>query len=97
MVQAGGRQCMKLMRAAIVSLLVLSLFGAGCATRPSSPSSSPSQPPVNLSGYNAAFRQGYTDGCNSARSAMRRDERRYRSDGDYMMGWNDGHSVCQRR
>ena len=79
------------MRAATRALLVLVLYCVGCATQPQS-----SQPQVNLSGYSAAFRQGYTDGCDSARSSLRRDERRYRSDGDYMMGWNDGHSMCQR-
>jgi hypothetical protein len=50
-----------------------------------------------LSGYSPAFKQGYADGCDSARASLRRDERRYRNDGDYTMGWNDGNSVCQRR
>ena len=83
-------------------LLVLALTCAGCATQPQSsqprpaPQSQSSQPAVNLSGYSASFKQGYTDGCDSARASLRRDERRYRNDGDYMMGWNDGNSVCQR-
>jgi hypothetical protein len=49
---------------------------------------------VNLSGYSAAFKQGYTDGCASVRGSMRRDDTRYRSDSDYMMGWSDGNSSC---
>jgi len=64
---------------------------AGCAGQ---------QPPaqhINLSGYSAAFKQGYADGCDSARSARRRDEQRYEKDADYMMGWNDGRSACRRR
>ena len=84
------------MQAAARSLLVVALSCAGCATQPQSSRPQPSQPQVNLSGYSAAFRQGYSDGCDAARSSSRRDERRYASDGDYKMGWNDGHSVCQR-
>lgn len=52
---------------------------------------------VNLSGYSQAFRTGYADGCDSAGASRRRDEGRFKSDGDYMMGWNDGYSTCQRR
>jgi glucose/arabinose dehydrogenase len=56
------------------------------------------QPRVNLSGYSAAFKQGYADGCDSARSLLtRKDGRRFQSDGDYAMGWKDGHSICERR
>jgi outer membrane biogenesis lipoprotein LolB len=62
-------------------------------------SQQPQQPAkrVNLSGYSTAFKQGYADGCDSAQSARRRDERRYQGDTDYMMGWNDGNSACRRR
>jgi hypothetical protein len=52
---------------------------------------------VNLSGYSEAFRQGYSDGCTSAGGALQRNERRYQSDADYRMGWNDGNSICARR
>ena len=93
-------------------LLGIVLVCAGCAaqprmgepTRPSQPASTPSQapvqraaPPVNLSGYSNAFKQGYGDGCASARGALQRDDARYRSDTDYMMGWGDGNSVCRAR
>jgi hypothetical protein len=62
------------------------------------PPPEPVQAPVNLGGYNAAFRQGYADGCSSAGAgAARRDERRYKAEMDYMMGWNDGNSVCGKR
>ena len=91
---------------------VAMVFCAACATQPASQSSSPSRPttppsesssqrsppPVNLSGYSPAFKQGYSDGCISARgSTVRRDDARYRSDNDYMMGWSDGNSVCRSR
>jgi hypothetical protein len=97
------------MRTAVL-LIATTLFG-GCATPSSSPdpstrsppsstSSQPSTqraPPVNLSGYSLAFKAGYTDGCASARGPVRRDDGRYRSDNDYMMGWSDGNSVCRNR
>ncbi len=58
---------------------------------------SPAVRPVNQAGYSAAFKQGYADGCDSARAARRRDEQRYEKDADYMMGWNDGSSICSKR
>ena len=53
--------------------------------------------PVNLGGYSTAFKQGYTDGCESAGArSPRRDEARYKTGSEYMQGWNDGYSVCSR-
>ena len=84
---------------------------AGCASVPSGtppPSPAPAQaqvqpgaprpaPNMNLSGFSVSFREGYVDGCASSRQGgQRRDERRYKSDMDYVMGWNDGFSVCRR-
>jgi hypothetical protein len=54
-------------------------------------------PPVNLGGFSPAFKQGYTDGCESAGAvSQRRDETRYKAEADYMQGWNDGYSACRR-
>jgi hypothetical protein len=65
---------------------------SGCAGTELAP------PEVNLSGYPGEFKQGYADGCDSARGwRTRKDEARYGEDVDYMMGWNDGYSVCGRR
>lgn len=83
------------MRPSLKLLLILAVFAAGCAAQ--SRNSSSSQPAVNLSGYSPAFRHGYNDGCDSARASLRRNEKRYLGDSDYKMGWNDGHSVCQRK
>ena len=53
---------------------------------------------VNLGGYSPEFKQGYADGCGSAGGGrQRRNEDRYRTEADYMMGWNDGFSICHRR
>src|SRR5688572_5337214 len=86
------------------AILLVTLF-AGCgAMTPSSspaPASEAERKPeqrVNLTGYSATFKQGYSDGCESAGSrGKRRDEGRFKTEADYMMGWNDGFSVCQRK
>ena len=82
-----------------VALAIL-LAGCGTTRAPSTSIGSPeTRPaPVNLSGYNATFKQGYSDGCASAGSSSpRRNEARYKSEMDYQMGWNDGYSVCGQR
>lgn len=79
-------------RACGAALLAALLAGCGAGAPERKPE------PVNLSGYSPIFKQGYADGCESAGArAPRRDERRYKSEADYMMGWNDGYSVCGRR
>jgi hypothetical protein len=75
--------------------LLLGTALAGCGGM-ASRSGQPAPPPVNLSGYSAAFKQGYTDGCASVQR-QRRDENRYKTETDYTMGWNDGYSVCGKK
>jgi len=88
-------------------LAFLAIAAAGCASpgpssRPVPAEGAPGPTPpgpanVNLRGFPVAFRQGYADGCESVRAGgRRRDEGRYRGDGDYKMGWNDGYSICRR-
>lgn len=96
-------------RIALLFFAAVLVLAAGCATqqrttpRPGDTPSAPAQPsvqrppPVNLSGYSPAFKQGYTDGCASVGGATRRDEARYRSESDYMMGWSDGNSACRAK
>jgi hypothetical protein len=85
----------------LCALVLLAASLAGCAgapaTRRTSEPAEPPPAPVNLSGYNATFRQGYADGCSSVGSGTRRDEARYKTEMDYQMGWNDGYSVCGKR
>jgi len=76
--------------------LAIALVLSACAGTPPR-SGAAGVPAVNLSGYSASFKQGYAQGCESVRASRQRDERRYQSDDDYMMGWNDGYSVCGRR
>src|SRR5512144_456095 len=50
------------------------------------------RPTYNLAGYPPAVREGYIDGCESAKrtSYARRDAKRIAEDAQYEMGWNDG-------
>jgi hypothetical protein len=87
------------------ALLAVALVAAGCASGPgkrvpaleSTPKSvptraSPPAPRYNLTGYSAAFKEGFADAC-----ARHQDEQRYETDMDYQMGWSDGRSLCNRR
>jgi hypothetical protein len=57
------------------------------------------KPTYNLSGYPPAVRDGYIDGCESAKgtSLGRKNAARMSSDAQYAMGWNDGYSICQKK
>jgi hypothetical protein len=76
-------------------LLLVLLAGCGPLQPPASP---PAAARVNLGGFPPAFKDGYADGCESAGTRrQRRYEARYRTEADYMRGWNDGFSACQSR
>jgi len=69
---------------------------------PGAPSPAPAQPPpappnVNLQGFPLEYRQGYADGCASASGAERRDAARFRADGQYRAGWQDGNALCKKQ
>ena len=99
----------RLLLAAIVLVL------AGCAARPPAPPpvstvpESPAQaqqrreqasrPTYNLAGYPPAVREGYIDGCESAKGTRygRKDAGRFASDAQYKMGWNDGFGICGKK
>ena len=57
------------------------------------------RPAYNLAGYPPAVRDGYIDGCESAKGTSygRKDAGRMSSDPQYSMGWNDGFSICQKK
>lgn len=88
----------------------LALLAAACAATPPRPAEeSPAQaqerrakaprPQYNLAGYPPATRDGYIDGCESAKKSpyANKDEKRFAADAQYRMGWNDGLSICSRR
>jgi hypothetical protein len=74
----------RVLRAAAGMLLAAMLVSCGTQTT--------SQPVFNLAGYSAQYKKGHADGC-----AQRRDDRLFRDEADYMMGWNDGRSACARK
>lgn len=74
-----------MLRAIACVLLGALLAACGSHGTPAKPQS------FNLAGYSAQYKRGHADGC-----AQRRDDRLYRDEGDYMMGWNDGRSACAK-
>jgi hypothetical protein len=58
----------------------------------------PPPPKINLAGFPPAFRDGYADGCQSAKPGAfkRRDEARFAHDTQYAMGWRDGNDICRK-
>src|SRR5205085_4975932 len=85
---------------------------AACAAAPPAPPTAPetpqqaqerrshaSRPTYNLTGYPPAVRDGYVDGCESAKGTQyaRKDAQRFADDAQYQMGWNDGNSICKKR
>ena len=88
--------------------LLLALLAASCAVAPRGPETpveaqerraKAPRPAYNLAGYPPAVREGYIDGCESARKSDygRKDEPRFAADAQYRMGWNDGLSICAKR
>jgi hypothetical protein len=94
------------------TLILLTLLAAGCAVRPVQPPDKPetrtqaaerrtkaARPAYNLAGYPPPVREGYIDGCESAKRTefARKDNRRMGEDKSYAMGWNDGFSICGKK
>ena len=82
-------------------LIAVAALTSGCETmtpgrssQSSGSSSTAPAAPYNLTGYSAAFKQGYSDACETPR---RSNAARLKSDTDYSMGWNDGQSACRSR
>ena len=58
-----------------------------------------SRPTYNLAGYPPAVREGYIDGCESAKGSRygRKDAARFANEAQYQMGWNDGYGICGKK
>jgi outer membrane biogenesis lipoprotein LolB len=57
------------------------------------------KPQYNLTGYPPALRDGYIDGCETAKQSSygRRNEKRMATEAQYKLGWNDGFSICGKK
>jgi hypothetical protein len=67
--------------------------------KPQAPPTTSVNPPsnVNLQGFPLAYRQGYADGCNSVGAIEHKDAVRFKSDGQYRTGWQDGVFLCKKK
>ena len=52
---------------------------------------------MNLQGFPLPYRQGYTDGCASVGTTEQKDAARFKSDGQYRTGWQDGFFLCKKK
>ena len=84
---------------AIMTILVI----AGCASpsankkmKPLVPLASSTLPTYNLAGYRPAFKDGYIDGCETAKKSSYglKDEKRFAEENQYRNGWKDGYNLC---
>ena len=71
-------------------------------TTPAKPQAPPTKNPnppanVNLQGFPLPYRQGYADGCASIGSVEHKDPVRFKSDGQYRTGWQDGNFLCKKK
>jgi hypothetical protein len=67
--------------------------------KPQAPPTTSTNPPsnVNLQGFPLPYRQGYADGCASIGTVEHKDAVRFKSDGQYRTGWQDGMFVCKKK
>ena len=97
-------------RAVVIALLIELAGCAGVVQAPvSQPVPVPVAPPpppmanpnppsnVNLQGFPLPYRQGYADGCASLGGTEQKDAARFKSDGQYRTGWQDGLALCRKR
>jgi hypothetical protein len=67
--------------------------------KPQAPPTTSTNPPasINLQGFPLPYRQGYADGCASIGAVEHKDVTRFKSDGQYRTGWQDGFALCKKR
>lgn len=67
--------------------------------KPQTPPTTHPNPPsnVNLQGFPLAYRQGYADGCASVGTTEQKDAARFKNDGQYRTGWQDGVYLCKKK
>jgi hypothetical protein len=87
-------------------VLTALLLAAGCAAiQPETPQqaqqkrATATRPTYNLAGYPPAAKEGYIDGCETAKHSQyaHKDAKRMADDPQYSMGWNDGFGICKKK
>ena len=60
------------------------------------PLASSTRPTYNLAGYRPDFKDGYIDGCETAKGSTYglKDEKRFAKENQYRNGWKDGYNLC---
>ncbi len=98
-VAAIARRVRNRLAPAILAAVLSACATQGPPTReaPLPPTAEPPPPNVNLSGFPLQYRQGYADGCASAKGAERKDATRISADPNYRTGWQDGSALCRKR
>jgi hypothetical protein len=86
----------------LIAAVFLIMTFAGCTAtgqseRPSGPMPATTRPVYNLTGYSPAFKDGYIDGCETAKKTRfgLKNTSRFSADTQYRLGWNDGFSICR--
>ena len=84
---------------AIMTILVIASCASPSANKKmklSDPLASSTRPTYNLAGYRPAFKEGYIDGCETAKKSLYglKDEKRFTEENQYRDGWKDGYSLC---
>jgi len=83
----------------IMTILVIT----GCASpnankemKTPDPLVSSTRPTYNLAGYRPDFKDGYIDGCETAKGSTYglKDEKRFAKENQYRNGWKDGYNLC---
>jgi hypothetical protein len=93
------------MKTRLITAIILYLILTGCASiksgqgqssKPSGPLPPSTRPTYNLAGYPPAFKDGYIDGCETAKKTSYgfKDKHRFSKDSQYRNGWKDGFNIC---
>jgi hypothetical protein len=88
---------MRLMAAVLFVMTFSACTAPRQGERPPGPLPETTRPVYNLTGYSPAFKDGYIDGCETAKKTRfgLKNKNRFSSDTQYKLGWNDGFSICR--
>jgi hypothetical protein len=109
--QLSARRALFALACALIAACA-SVPPSGPLPTPGAPGTEPAAPPkpqapptkdqnpsanINLQGFPLAYRQGYADGCASIGAVEHKDSARFKSDGQYRTGWQDGNFLCKKK